>query len=443
MPIDISARLREIETKGPVQVRKPGFGKASIHDLFQEIPEGGNGKIKGRDAGAVMLLGHLKSGGMDYEIALGVLHLWNEKCCNPPLDTRELTEKASRLWVEFTENRQKEEREAELSEPAITFLDIPRMEEEAAKSSAQGWIMEGGIPAGGLVYITAPPAFGKTWVVLDLIRSCLTGERWLGRYEMQRTPVMYLDEEMGVVRVLPRIKKLGIPRNADLLYVNRGGVKLDNNRHREEIVREIVKHDIKIVVVDSLTRIHSLDEGSNRDMSRLYAYMRDIMDAGATLVVCHHDRKGGQGESNVGHDRARGAGEIMAAADMVYSVEKSDGIHKLVCTKSRLVSEEDAISCSFVIEDSEDRNFTYVRAINHQEKSVRALDAAEEAVVAFLRAAGSANTSEIKQGVPMQGAKVTAALDSLIRNGELNVHAAAHGAKVYFLRSKEMLDEKF
>jgi len=171
--------------------------------------------------------------------------------------------------------------------------------------------------------------------------------------------------------------------------------------------------------------------------------MRDIMDAGATLVVCHHDRKGGQGESNVGHDRARGAGEIMAAADMVYSVEKSDGIHKLVCTKSRLVSEEDAISCSFVIEDSEDRNFTYVRAINHQEKSVRALDAAEEAVVAFLRAAGSANTSEIKQGVPMQGAKVTAALDSLIRNGELNVHAAAHGAKVYFLRSKEMLDEKF
>jgi RecA-family ATPase len=263
------------------------------------------------------------------------------------------------------------------------------------------------------------------------------GERWLGRYEMQRTPVMYLDEEMGVVRVLPRIKKLGIPRNADLLYANRAGVKLDNNRHREEIVREIVKHGIKIVVVDSLTRIHNLDEGSNRDMARLYSCMRDIMDAGATLVVCHHDRKGGQGDSNVGHDRARGAGDIMAAADMVYSVEKSENVHKLVCTKSRLVAEEDAISCSFVIEDSEDRNFTYVRAINHQEKSSRALDATEEAVVGFLRAAITANTSEIKNGVPMNAQKVQAALESLIRNGEVIFQAGQRGAKEYTLRSKE------
>jgi hypothetical protein len=437
MPIDITARLREIETKGPVQVRKPGFGKATLHDLFQPIPEGGNGKIKGRDAASVMFLGHLKSGGMDYEIALGLLHMWNERFCEPPLDSRALTEKASRLWVEFTDKQEETRREEELAEQAITFLDIPRMEEEAAKSAAQGWIMEGGIPAGGLVYITAPPAFGKTWVVLDLIRACLMGERWLGRYEMQRTPVMYLDEEMGVVRVLPRIKKLGIPRNADLLYANRAGVKLDNNRHREEIVREIVKHGIKIVVVDSLTRIHNLDEGSNRDMARLYSCMRDIMDAGATLVVCHHDRKGGQGDSNVGHDRARGAGDIMAAADMVYSVEKSENVHKLVCTKSRLVAEEDAISCSFVIEDSEDRNFTYVRAINHQEKSSRALDATEEAVVGFLRAAITANTSEIKNGVPMNAQKVQAALESLIRNGEVIFQAGQRGAKEYSLRSKE------
>lgn len=437
MPIDISKRLRELEKAAPNRVAPRGN---SPHELFQDIPEGGNATIKGRDHASVSLLGHLKNVGMDYDLALSILHMWNERFCKPPLNPAELSEKMSRLWVEFNE-RQAEE--AVQVENLLVFLDIPRMEEEAAKSASQGWVMEGGIPSGGLVYITAPPAFGKTWVVLDLIRACLDGGRWLGKYQVEKTPVMYLDEEMGVARVLPRIQKLGIPRNADLLYTNRLSVKLDNKAHRDQIVDAIRKYGIKIIVVDSLTRIHGLDEGSNRDMAKLYSYFREIMDAGATLVICHHDRKGGQGDSSVGHDRSRGAGEIMAAADMVYGVEKHDGLHRIVCTKSRLVAEEDAIQCDFVIEDSEDNEFVYVRAVNHNEISNRTLDNCELAVVNYLRSATFAKTSDIKANVKFADAKVQAAIQSLLRNGELLQESGERNSKVFYLKGRELDDSLF
>lgn len=434
MPIDVSGRLREIEKKGPVALNRGHVKRTGLNELFQEIPEGGNNAVKGRDAASVAFIGHLRKSGMEYDFALGLLHMWNERFCKPPLDPRALTEKASRLWVEFKEND-----EASLAQPAsqITFLDIPRMEEEAAKSASQGWIMEGGIPAGGLVYITAPPAFGKTWVVLDLIRACLTGGKWLQVYQVERTPVMYLDEEMGVARVLPRIQKLGIPRNSELMYANREGVKLDNQKHREQLCDTIKKYGVKLVVVDSLTRIHNLDEASNRDMARLYSFMREIMDLGATLVVCHHDRKGGQGESGVGHDRARGAGEIMAAADMVYSVEKNDGIHRIVCTKSRLVAEEDAVKCDFLIEDSDDKQTVTVRPAIREEISSRRLDTTEQLIVEFLRSVVAANTSSIKEKVRGNSSRVTAAIESLVRDGIILRESGDRGATLYCMAPKE------
>lgn len=433
MPIDISSRLREIEKRGPVAANRGAVKRTGLNDLFQEIPEGGNSVVKGRDAASVAFIGHLKKSGMEYDFALGLLHMWNERFCKPPLDPRALTEKASRLWVEF--NDQDREYQTTQISP-ITFLDIPRMEEEAANSAAQGWIMEGGIPAGGLVYITAPPAFGKTWVVLDLIRACLTGGKWLQRYQVERTPVMYLDEEMGVARVLPRIQKLGIPRNSELLYANREGVKLDNQKHREQMCDTIRKYGVKLVVVDSLTRIHNLDEASNRDMARLYSFMREIMDVGATLVVCHHDRKGGQGDSGVGHDRARGAGEIMAAADMVYSVEKNDGIHRIVCTKSRLVAEEEAVKCDFLIEDSDDKQSVIVRPAIREEISSRRLDTTEQLIVEFLRSVVTANTSSIKEKVRGNGSRVTAALESLVRDGIVQREIGDRGATLYCMTPK-------
>lgn len=434
MPIDISSRLREIEKRGPAAMNRSPVKRTGLNELFQEIPEGGNTSVKGRDAASVAFIGHLKKSGMEYDFALGLLHMWNERYCKPPLDPRALTEKASRLWVEFNERDQ----ETTIQQQSlITFLDIPRMEEEAAKSASQGWIMEGGIPAGGLVYITAPPAFGKTWVVLDLIRACLTGGKWLQVYQVERTPVMYLDEEMGVSRVLPRIQKLGIPRNSELLYANREGVKLDNQKHREQLCDTIRKYNVKLVVVDSLTRIHNLDEASNRDMARLYSFMREIMDIGATMVVCHHDRKGGQGESGVGHDRARGAGEIMAAADMVYSVEKNDGIHRIICTKSRLVAEEDAVKCDFLIEDSDDRQTVTVRPAIREEISSRRLDTTEQLIVEFLRSVVTANTSSIKEKVRGNAMRVNAALESLVRDGIVQRETGDRGATLYCMTPKE------
>jgi hypothetical protein len=133
----------------------------------------------------------------------------------------------------------------------------------------------------------------------------------------------------------------------------------------------------------------------------------------------------------------------MAAADMVYGVEKHEGLHRIVCTKSRLVAEEDAIQCDFVIEDSEDNEFVYVRAVNHNEISNRTLDNCELAVVNYLRSATFAKTSDIKANVKFADAKIQAAIQSLLRNGELLQETGDRNAKVYYLKGRELDDSLF
>lgn len=133
----------------------------------------------------------------------------------------------------------------------------------------------------------------------------------------------------------------------------------------------------------------------------------------------------------------------MAAADMVYGVEKHDGVHRIVCTKSRLVAEEDAIQCDFVIEDSEDNNFVYVRAINHAEISNRTLDNCELAIVNFLRDVQFAKTADIKANVKFADAKVVAAINRLLENGEVLQETGDRNSKVFYLKPRELDDSLF
>lgn len=128
----------------------------------------------------------------------------------------------------------------------------------------------------------------------------------------------------------------------------------------------------------------------------------------------------------------------MAAADMVYSVEKREGIHKIVCTKSRLVSEEDAVSCEFLIEDSEDRTRVFVKAVSQTEISNRRLDNCEQAVVDFLRYRGLAKTSDIKEGVHFSDGKVTAALQRLLSEGTVVQVPGEHNSRLYQIKPKDV-----
>lgn len=436
MPIDLKARMAQVASAQPAG--KGGKAKGiPYHELFQPIPEGGNGVVKGRDIAAVSLIGHLKHGGMEYGIALNVLQLWNRQYCQPPLDEGMLADKMSRLWVTM-EEPSLESVEIDPAAPPFEFLDMEGLWKAAEAEGQLGWVVGDMIPVGALVYVTAPPGVGKSWVALDLMRSALTGGRWFGKWEVEKTPVMYIDEEIGARFVKSRMERLGVPMTAPIHYTKRAGVRFDNPVHLKWIVERVRSQGIKLVIVDSLSRIHDMREDSNDDMKRLYRCFLEVMSAGATLVVIHHDRKGGQGESAVRHDRSRGAGDIMGQADMVYSVEKVDGALKFACTKSRHIPEDRVPGCTFEVVDSEDGQRVSVCALDHTTISSRRLDSTEEAVVNYLRAVGTSNVNRMVSDLKMAGSRIRAALASLVDGGEVISQSGPHGSTVYYLKPKDV-----
>jgi hypothetical protein len=91
---------------------------------------------------------------------------------------------------------------------------------------------------------------------------------------------------------------------------------------------------------------------------------------------------------------------------------------------------------TFSIEDSDDRERVYVRAVDAQEISSRALDATEEAVITYLRAVGSAGTADIKNAISGDNNRKVSALQNLVRNGEVICDEGPRGSKTYYLKPK-------
>ena len=145
-------------------------------------------------------------------------------------------------------------------------------------------------------------------------------------------------------------------------YLNRVGIRFDNVLDVERIVKHCQANDIGLVMIDSLVRVHNLDENDNSQMRRLYDSFKKLLDVGITVLIAHHNRKGST-DGTVKHEGMRGAAEIVAAADMAYSVEKqSNGLYRMYVTKGRLISDEDAIDVTFEIRDED--GLTKVRTLD-------------------------------------------------------------------------------
>jgi hypothetical protein len=167
---------------------------------------------------------------------------------------------------------------------------------------------------------------------------------------------------MGVQKVLERLRKLGMRSAEGMGYLNRVGVRFDQPLDVERIVKHCQSQGIGLVLIDSLVRIHGMDENDNSQMRKLYDAFKKLLDVGITVLIAHHNRKGGT-DSTVKHEGMRGAAEIVAAADMAYSVEKqANGLYRMYVTKGRLISDEDAIDVTFEIRD--EGGLTQVRTLD-------------------------------------------------------------------------------
>ena len=343
----------------PERQRGEPSGEYTPSKLMEMHPQSG-GPYGGRDNALTALVGHMRERRWDYEMAAEYAQLWNQKHCDPPLEPWEVSEKLGRAWADWTEGARElltqQVFASELladklkalepkEEPELEIWDWWRFKEEGMNCKDEEWIAENMIIHKGLHFIAAASGSGKSWLGIDLAIACASGRPWCHFIETAQTKVLYINEEIETRKFWGRFCMMHPTDIPDLHIIQKKNTKVDKPLHMNKIVRYVKEHEIKLVVVDTFVRIHSMDENDNGAVAKLYDRFQEIIDAGAAVVVLHHNKKLAPG-SAITQDTMRGASDLAAQADMVLSIyhDIDAKTYDVKTVKHRHIGEDDWVN---------------------------------------------------------------------------------------------------
>lgn len=180
------------------------------------------------------------------------------------------------------------------------------------------WLVDGLLAKGDAAMVYGPGGVGKSWYTMSLSTAIVEGwESWLGmeipaRYRGGK--VVYVDKENPEDVFRRRWVQLGYTvGNKQLHPLWYPNVLLDESP--EFLYEDVEALEPVLVVLDSLSRIHTKNENSAEDMNPLMneGVLPIARKLGATVVTIHHTP----------HDsaRARGATAIANAHDMTIGID--------------------------------------------------------------------------------------------------------------------------
>jgi len=224
------------------------------------------------------------------------------------------------------------------------------------------WLIDGLLPASGFGIVFGPPKSGKSFLVTDALFNVALGRPWAGR-ETKQGAVVYITGEgvTGFKRRLVAIRRhyevegRGVPFGMIPVAPDFGHATEDAGE-LVELVREwlasVGNPPLAAIVIDTLARaMKGADENAAKDMSVFVDNCGILGDAfGCLILGVHHAGKN--------TDRgARGSNALDAAVDVMWSVEKGEGISTAAIHHMK-DGEDSAVwqfrLCPFILEEATD-----------------------------------------------------------------------------------------
>jgi 5S rRNA maturation endonuclease (ribonuclease M5) len=196
------------------------------------------------------------------------------------------------------------------------------------------WLVDGVIAKGDTTLLVGEPNVGKSWLSLSLAVAVANGDdSWIKWPLNHHGRVLYIDEENPHDVVYHRLRQLGLRNYDNVRYLHRQGVRLD--RRFDKFLDEAVTYQPSLIVLDSLTRLHTQDENNAGAMASLFNDSINVLtkETGSAIMVLHHTNKG---DSNSSYTRTRGSSDIGAAVDCGLEARAvAPGRFRLIHFKSR------------------------------------------------------------------------------------------------------------
>lgn len=191
------------------------------------------------------------------------------------------------------------------------------------------WLIEGLWTDKSRGLIAGHPGVGKTWLALDMLLSVVTGTPCLGQFTVKNQgAALLIEEEASRLNLQRRIHCLARGRGlkdsdlTSLYHITRQFAKVP--RDTKEITEIVKANNIKLVVFDSLRRMHNANENSSSEMQAIldsFAMISSVTSA--SVILIHHLAKSSKddGTNKTIFERMRGSGDLWAWRDCIIAVE--------------------------------------------------------------------------------------------------------------------------
>lgn len=179
------------------------------------------------------------------------------------------------------------------------------------------------------------------------------------------TEVIYVDMENNIRLIKKRLKLMSdndnIPNLNFLLRQDIQNIDIENEEQKTEL-QELVKD--KVIIFDTLSKIHKRDENSNPHMTAVMSKLVALAQESAkAIIVLHHE---GKGEKLGG----RGASAIEDNPDIVIEVSTDNDFLNYRCTKHR---------------DGKESDYTKLLSIEFTEQEIKIADITKEEFSIFFK----------------------------------------------------------
>ena len=202
-----------------------------------------------------------------------------------------------------------------LSNPELVEQDLP----------AIPFLIRPIIPIGGIVLMYGKRGVGKTQLGLTIAHDVIAGSKFGNHYQAYAGRVAYLQVDTPILIQKARVNllkdKLGLNPPNLLWLLNDQPINIFNELDEDaQWIRDIEAFTPDLLIVDTLRKVHRLDEDSSETPSLVYGAFKSIAGPQAAVMFIHHEKK--SSEFTRQDEMFRGSGDWMDGADTAINLIK-------------------------------------------------------------------------------------------------------------------------
>ncbi len=252
---------------------------------------------------------------------------------------------------------------------------VPAVDFATCSDERIDWLVEGVIQRGANGFFCGPPKGGKSYAALDMLISLALGCPWMGFDIKAPVKCGLVSREDNPALTASRFKHLFPTKQClcpqliqDNLYINSrqqtAHFFLDCEEDVAELIADLKRLGLELVVLDVFNRLHAADENDNTEMSKIMGQLVRIQDeSGAAIGIVHHLNKNLEGNIT---QRLRGAGAIAGFAEWLIDAHVVNDEQKVRQMQFELKAAEPPNSFYWKIEDNELTEVIRLNRVNYE-----------------------------------------------------------------------------